>query len=151
MLDQLLNGGLGGLDPTNPGGNGQNGSSQGNGSTQAQPALGLITLGDLPDGYQQARSSAHTSQDGGSDAGTHEIVVSGPKGNVAIVATRGPDASSAYDKLKGDAADVAGTTGKAIGNGVAWMADDDLLVVINADKGVPHDDVLAIADAVQVQ
>ena len=106
LLNQLLNGGLGGLDPTNPGGTGQNGSGQsgsgqGNGGTQAQPALGLITLGDLPDGYQQASSSVHTSQSGGSDAGTHQIVVSGPKGNVAIVATRGPDASSAYDKLNG--------------------------------------------------
>src|SRR4029078_5809957 len=96
LLDQLLNGGLGGLDPTNPGGNGQNGNGTDQGSggsnTPAQPALGLITLGDLPAGYQQERSSVHTSQSGSSDDGTHEIVVSGPKGNVAIVATRSSDA-----------------------------------------------------------
>ena len=105
-------------------------------------------MGELPSGYSQVRSSAKTSSSGNANEGTHEILLKGPQGNVAIVATRGATTQDAYDKLDGVETNVAGTTGKAVGGGVAWMADDDLLVVINADKGVPNDDVLSIADAV---
>lgn len=151
LLDELLRGGLGGLDPSIPGGSDNQGGNGSGSGTPAQPSLGLISLGDLPSGYTQQRSSARTSSNGGNDEGTHEILVRGPKGNVAIVATRGASAKDTYEKLDGVETNVAGTTGKAIEGGVAWMAGDDLLVVINADDGVPNDDVLSVADAVQVR
>ncbi len=145
LLEGLLSGGLDGLDPFAPD---EGGSS---GQVQPQESLGLVEIPNLPDGWQQGRNSVRTSATPNGVAGTQDLTLEGPDGKVAVVAERGPDAAEAYAGLKGTATDLAGNEAKAIdGGGIAWMADDDLLVVLKADDEVSPRDVNDIAESIEV-
>jgi putative serine protease PepD len=145
--DQLVPGGTGG-GQQQPGGSGGSGSEPGG---QQQPAaLALIQVPQPPSGYEQARSSSHTSENDGVVQGTQLIVLTGPDGQVTIAAERSDETKDHYDALEGDATEIGGQDGKEIDDGVAWLADGDVLVIIHADSNVSKDDVKAIAEAVEV-
>jgi hypothetical protein len=150
LLEELLSGsldGLGGpgaLDPFAP----DQGSSQ---QPAPQDALGLIDLSQLPEGWQVDRSSINTAETRDGVVGTHEIRLSSPDGNVAIVAERSPDAGSSFDALPGDETEVAGRPGKELdGGGLAWMADDDTLIVMRADAGIDLDQLHDLAGSIEL-
>jgi hypothetical protein len=83
--------------------------------------------------------------------GRQDVVLAGPDGKVAIVAERGEDARARFDDLDGQSTEVAGHEAKEIdGGGLAWMADDDLLVVLKADAGVASEDIRQLADSIEV-
>jgi putative serine protease PepD len=146
--DQLVPGGTdNGGSGTQPGGSG--GSDQGNG--QSEPAsLALVQVPNLPSGYEQLRSSSHTSKKNGVVEGTQLIVLKGGDGEVTIAAERSDQTKDHFDALQGDATKVGGHDAKQIQDGLAWMADSDLLVIIHADAKVSKDDVKAVAEAVEV-
>jgi S1-C subfamily serine protease len=133
----------------NGSGNQPGGSEPGNG--QSEPAsLALVQVSQLPSGYEQLRSSSHTTEKNGVVEGTQLIVLKGADGEVTIAAERSDQTKEHFDALQGDATTVAGHDAKQIEDGLAWMPEDDLLVIIHADADVSKDDVKAIAAAVEV-
>ncbi len=112
----------------------------------AQPS-GLIDLADLPDGYQ-ARSNVFSESN---DRASQRIRLLGPGGAVDIQAIRGPDVSL---PASGEPFDVAGVEGRlTVTDGattLSWLADDGLLVTVEAGGGVDLDLLTAIARAVEV-
>jgi S1-C subfamily serine protease len=150
LLEELLSGsldglgGAGGLDPFAP----DQGTDQ---QPAPQEALGLIDLPQLPEGWQVDRSSINTAETRDGVVGTHEIRLQGPDGNVAIVAERSPDAASSFDALPGRETEVAGQPGKELeGGGLAWMADDDTLIVMRADAGIDLDQLHELAGSIEL-
>ena len=89
LLEELLSdnpeglGGTGGLYPFAP----DQGSPQ---QPAPQEALGLIDSPQLPEGWQLDRSSIDTAETRDGVEGTHENLLQGPDGNVAIAAERSP-------------------------------------------------------------
>jgi len=140
LLDQLLNGGLGGSD---------NGSG---GSGQAAPSqdLAIVKLGDLPSGYREGRSSSDTTRTGGEVTGNQVIVIRGEKGDVTVEAERGDGAAGRFDRLKGDSTEVDGKQAKQVDGGLAFLLEGDLLVIVTGSDSVPNNDIQAIAESVQV-
>jgi putative serine protease PepD len=150
LLQQLLDALLNGQDPFAPS-QPEQGDPGDPGSSEAEPALALIEVSGLPDGWSQERSSVSTSSGADGLEGRQDVVLAGPDGKVAIVAERGEDARARYDALDGEATEVAGQEAKELdGGGVAWMADDDLLVVLKADDGVVPEDLRQLADSIEV-
>ena len=149
-LQQLLNELLGN-DPTAPspdqGGQGTT-PDQGSGSSDVQPALGLVTVSSLPDGYAQERNQIATTQSGSGLQGTQTIVLRGPRGIVTIEAERGPNAQSTYDGTNGDDVQIGGHDAKKTSDGYAWV-DGDLFVKVTGDSFVTAADVKAIAEQVE--
>ena len=150
LLEELLSGNLeglggpGGLDPFAP----DQGTPQ---QPAPQEALGLIDIPQLPEGWQLDRSSIETAETRDGVEGTHEIRLQGPDGNVAIVAERSPDAPSSFDALPGDETEVAGQPGKELeGGGLAWMADDDTLIVMKGDAGIDLDQLHDLAGSIEL-
>ena len=150
LLEELLSGnldglgGAGGLDPFAP----DQGTPQ---QPAPQDALGLIDIPQLPEGWQLDRSSINTAETRDGVVGTHEIRLQGPDGNVAIVAERSPDAASSFDALPGQETEVAGQPGKELeGGGLAWMADDDTLIVMKADAGIDLDQLHDLAGSIEL-
>jgi putative serine protease PepD len=151
LLQRLLDALLNGQDPFAPSEPSGQPEPSDPGSSEAEPALALIEVSGLPDGWSQERSSVSTSSGPDGLEGRQDVVLAGPAGKVAIVAERGGDARARYDALDGGATEVAGHEAKEIdGGGVAWMADDDLLVVLKADGGVAPEDIRQLADSIEV-
>ncbi|HEX9258929.1 MAG TPA: hypothetical protein VF855_05280, partial [Acidimicrobiales bacterium] len=99
----------------------------------------------------QGRTQIATEQGKNGVEGTHRVELEGADGSIVIEAERGDGATARYDGLKGKSTDVAGAEGKVLSNGaVAFMPDDDLLIVITPAKGVPASDVSDVADAIEV-
>ena len=140
-----------GNDPTAPtpdqGGQGTT-PDQGTGSSDVQPALGLVTVSSLPDGYAQERNQIATTQSGSGVQGTQTIVLRGPRGIVTIEAERGPNAQSTYDGTNGDDVQIGGHDAKKTSDGYAWV-DGDLFVKVTGDSFVTDADVKAIAAQVE--
>ncbi len=149
-LQQLLNELLGN-DPTAPspdqGGQGTT-PDQGSGSSDVQPALGLVAVSSLPDGYAQERNQIATTQSGSGLQGTQTIVLRGQRGIVTIEAERGPNAQSTYDGTNGDDVQIGGHDAKKTSDGYAWV-DGDLFVKVSGDSFVTDADVKAIAEQVE--
>ena len=83
-------------------------------ASPARPRADRLRRPALP-ATSQERSSAHDRRRAATPTtAPTRSSLSGPQGNVAIVATRGARTPAmAYDKLQGDETNVAGTTGKA--------------------------------------
>jgi hypothetical protein len=150
LLEELLSGGLdglggaGGLDPFAP----DQGTPQ---QPAPQEALGLIDVRQLPEGWQVDRSSINTAETRDGVVGSHEIRLQGPDGNVAIVAERSSDAASSFDALPGRETEVSGQPGKELeGGGLAWMADEDTLIVMRADAGIDLDQLHDLAGSIEL-
>jgi putative serine protease PepD len=141
-LDGL--GGLGGLDPFAP--------DQGTDPATPAPqdALGLLDLSELPDSWTIERSSIDTSETSNGVEGRHEVRLQGPDGTVALVAERSTEAQQTFDDLAGEEVEVDGRPGKALdGGGLAWMADDDTLVVMKADPQMSPDQLQELARSIE--
>jgi hypothetical protein len=136
LLNDLMDDLLGGTGPQLPG---------------TTPALGLFTVDEVPTGYTQGRTQIATEQGKDGVEGTHRVELEGADGTIVIEAERSSEAADRYDELNGQDTEVAGTDGKALTTGaIAFMADDDLLIVITPDKNVPASDVDDVADAIEV-
>ena len=108
---------------------------------------GLIDLADLPDGYQ-ARSNVYSESN---DRASQRIRLLGPEGAVDIQAIRGPDVALPTDGEPFAAGEIVGslvTTDD--GSTLSWLAEDGLLVTVEAGSGVDLDLLAAIAGAVEV-
>jgi hypothetical protein len=116
------------------------------GAGAAQPG-GLIELSDLPDGYQ-ARSNVFSESN---DRASQRIRLLGPEGAVDIQAIRGPDVSL---PTSGEPLIVGGTEGRLTttedATTLSWLADDGLLITVEAGPDVDLDLLSAIATAVEV-
>jgi hypothetical protein len=108
---------------------------------------GLIELADLPDGYQ-ARSNVFSESN---DRASQRIRLLGPSGAVDVQAIRGPGVSLPES---GEPFAVAGAVGRLTTTGEAttlsWLADNDLLITVEAGPDVDLDLLWAIAEAVEV-
>ena len=107
----------------------------------------LITFEDLPDGYQ-ARSNVFSESN---DRASQRIRLLGPDGAVDVQAIRGPDVSL---PATGEPFSIGGAEGRLVTSEdsvtLSWLAEDDLLITIEAGPGVDVDTLAAIADAVEV-
>lgn len=113
---------------------------------QIQPG-GLIELTDLPDGYQ-ARSNVFSESN---DRASQRIRLLGPDGPVDVQAIRGPDVSLPET---GEEFSVAGADGRLTESDgsltLSWLADDDLLITVEAEPEADIETLSAIAAAVEV-
>ncbi len=116
---------------------------------------GLLGTDGLPSAYEVVSSQVRESGD------TLEQVVEldGPDGTVTIQAEQGPDVEAAFDDLagSGDPIEVRTTEGIVIDGSsdvaLAWLEDggSPVLVVITAPAGSPTDDLVALAEALEVR
>ena len=137
--------GAGGLDPFAP----DQGTPQ---QPAPQDALGLIDIPQLPEGWQLDRSSINTAE-------TRDGVV----GHARDPSSRAPTATSpswpsarptrrrASTRCPVTETEVAGQPGKELeGGGLAWMADDDTLIVMRADAGIDLDQLHDLAGSIEL-
>jgi hypothetical protein len=104
-----------------------------------------------PAGYEQLRSTTRTEENGGVLEGTQLIVLEGPDGQVSVAAERSADSADRFADLEGSETTVNGQQAIEMDNGIAFLTDDDLLVIVRGGGQVPEDDVAAVAEAVEVQ
>ena len=83
-----------------------------------------------------------------------QSVLDGPDGTVLLLAERGPDAADRFAGLEGDDVSLGDVDARVVEDGsttrYAWMADDDVLVVLVVPEGVAHADVEALAAQIEV-
>ena len=117
----------------------------------APSALSLVEVPEPPTGYEQLRSTTRTEENGGVVEGTQLIVLEGPDGQVSVAAERSADSADQFAELEGDETTVNGQQAVAMDNGIAFLTDDGLLVIVRGGGQVSQDDVTAVAEAVEVQ
>ena len=117
----------------------------------APSALSLVEVPEPPAGYEQLRSTTRTEDNAGMVEGTQLIVLEGPDGQVSVAAERSADSEDQFAELEGEETTVNGQRAVAMDNGIAFLTDDGLLVIVRGGGQVPQDDVAAIAEAVEVQ
>jgi S1-C subfamily serine protease len=150
MLDQLFPGlgdlfGEPGSEPAQP-------APGQDPSTPASPsALSLVEVPEPPAGYEQLRSTSRTEENNGTVEGTQLIVLEGPDGQVSVAAERNADSADRFAGLEGRETSVNGQQAIEMDNGIAFLTDDDLLVIVRGGGQVSEDDVAAVAEAVEVQ
>ena len=83
--------------------------------------------------------------------GTQLIVLEGPDGQVSVAAERSADSEDQFAELEGEETTVNGQRAVAMDNGIAFLTDDGLLVIVRGGGQVSQDDVTAVAEAVEVQ
>ena len=117
----------------------------------APSALSLVEVPEPPSGYEQLRSTTRTEENGSVVEGTQLIVLEGPDGQVSVAAERSADSADQFAELEGDETTVNGQEAVAMDNGIAFLTDDGLLVIVRGGGQVSQDDVTAVAEAVEVQ
>jgi putative serine protease PepD len=155
MLDQLFPGlgdlfGEPGSEPSQPG-PGQPAPGQEPAAPSSPSALSLVEVPEPPAGYEQLRSTTRTEENGGVVEGTQLIVLEGPDGQVSVAAERSADTADRFADLEGSETTVNGQPAIEMDNGIAFLTDDDLLVIVRGGGQVSADDVAAVAEAVEVQ
>ncbi len=113
-----------------------------------------VGLRDLPDGYRVAGSSSSTTVVGGEARISLELSLEGPQGPVTIRAETRRDAADALTGRPGDPYDVRGRDGKLANTDDMWLlsfAEGDLLVSIEAENRLPEEDLVSIAEALEIQ
>jgi putative serine protease PepD len=154
MLDQLFPGlgdlfGEPGSEPAQPAPGQEPGQDP---SAPASPsALSLVEVPQPPDGYDQLRSTTRTEENGSVVEGTQLIVLEGPDGQVSVAAERSDGSAGRFADLDGRETTVNGQEAIEMDNGIAFLTDDDLLVIVRGGGQVSQDDVAAVAEAVEVQ
>jgi hypothetical protein len=150
MLNQLFPGlgdllGEPGSDPAQPA------PGQDPSAPASPSALSLVEVPEPPAGYEQLRSTARTEESGSTVEGTQLIVLEGPDGQVSVAAERSADSADRFAGLDGSETTVNGQKAIEMDNGIAFLTDDDLLVIVRGGGQVSEDDVAAVAEAVEVQ
>lgn len=108
---------------------------------------GLITLEELPDGYQ-IRSNVYS---GTNTEASQRTRLLGPDGPVDIQAIRGSDVELPDSGSPHQIGDIEGRIQEtSTSTTITWLAADGLLVTIEAPAAVDTDTLDAIAAAVQV-
>lgn len=108
---------------------------------------GLIELADLPEGYQ-ARSNVFSESN---DRASQRIRLLGPDGAVDVQAIREPGVALPTNGEPFVAGDIAGSLVTSDrGSTLSWLADEGLLVTVEAGADVDLDLLTAIAEAVEV-
>ena len=120
----------------------------------AEPApssLSLVEVPNPPSGYEQLRSTSKTEERNGTTEGTQLIVLEGPDGQVTVAAERTDRTADRFADLGGTEVTINGEQGGELDQGVAFLTDDGLLVLVRGGAQVSMDDVQAVAEAVEVQ
>lgn len=108
---------------------------------------GLIELVDLPDGFQ-ARSNVFS---GTNDRGSQRIRLLGPEGAVDVQAIRDSGVALPTDGRPFVAGDIVGSLVTTDGGQtLSWLAEDDLLITVEAGPDVDTETLTAIARAVEL-
>ena len=124
------------------------------GSQGAEPApssLSLVEVPNPPSGYEQLRSTSKTEERNGTTEGTQLIVLEGPDGQVTVAAERTDRTADRFADLGGTEVTINGEQGVELDQGVAFLTDDGLLVLVRGGAQVSMDDVQAVAEAVEIQ
>ena len=103
-----------------------------------------------PSGYEQQRSTSRTAEKDGVVEGTQLIVLDGPDGQVTVAAERSDQTADRFAALDGKATTIDGHDAVELDDGLAFLTDDGLLVIVRGDAKVSDDDVKSIAEAVEV-
>ncbi len=108
---------------------------------------GLIELADLPDGYQ-ARSNVFSESN---DRASQRIRLLGPEGAVDVQAIREPGVALPADGAPFTAGSIVGSLVTSDdGSTLSWLAEDDMLITVEAGPDVDTETLTAIAQAVEV-
>jgi hypothetical protein len=70
---------------------------------------------------------------------------------VSVAAERSDGSAGRFADLDGRETTVNGQEAIEMDNGIAFLTDDDLLVIVRGGGQVSQDDVAAVAEAVEVQ
>jgi hypothetical protein len=70
---------------------------------------------------------------------------------VSVAAERSADTAERFADFEGSETTVNGQQAIEMDNGIAFLTDDDLLVIVRGGGQVSGDDVMAVAEAVEVQ
>ncbi|MET1000514.1 MAG: trypsin-like peptidase domain-containing protein [Acidimicrobiia bacterium] len=146
LLDDLLGGATPGApaDPSNPD------ESEDPQAAPSAPTDGVVSLDNLPEGYDTVSSRVFVTN----DQTQQQSVLDGPDGTVLLLAERGPDAADRFAGLEGDDVSLGDVDARVSEDSsttrYAWMADDDVLVVLVVPEGVARADVEALAAQIEV-
>jgi hypothetical protein len=114
--------------------------------TDGSMTPGLITLPRLPVGYQ-IRSNVYS---GTNSQASQRVRLLGPGGAVDIQAIRGPDVAMPEDGQPHMIGEIDARIQEASSSTtISWLANDDLLITIEAPASVPTPTLDAIAAAVE--
>ena len=143
LLDDLL-GGTAPVDPSDPA------TPEDPATPGESPLEGIVTIDPLPDGYDSVSSRVFASN----DQRTQQTVLAGADGTVLLLAEEGADAADRFAELEGDDVTIGDVEARVVEDGsttrYAWMAADDVLVVLVVPEGVARADVEALANQIEV-
>jgi putative serine protease PepD len=145
-LEQLLDDLLGGTVPVDP----SDPAPPEDSATPGESLEGIVTIDPLPDGYDSVSSRVFASN----DQRTQQTVLAGTDGTVLLLAEEGADAADRFAELEGDDVTIGDVEARVVEDGsttrYAWMAADDVLVVLVVPEGVARADVEALANQIEV-